>query len=446
MTAAARSVVLAVVASACLGDPTPPVADMDDAAVRDAAVHDAAILDAALTDGAAPDGPEPDALPPAGAPFPPADITVNLIASAVADVDGDGVDDLLLANDTGDAATRGVFVLLGGAGRPLDRYHAYLEVGDAIPVAVTATDLNRDDADDVVVFGRIEGTETGRLLVFPGVGGGALGAPMTRDTPHALYTDEFRLATVTTGAFAGNDNLDVAVGSHHTVAVLTVNEWGALFGTNAFTTVEFATEDSNLILGVAPAGTSALRDDLVIAQVGWVTLVDNGGDGAFAGARHTNALPITALSGATIAQLDDTGAADVLGNGLAVGERVGAVLVDDAGGAAYRGELTDVLYYDPMRVLALDGDARPDIVVLTHSPLRFRLHLNLAFDATADPDALVFTETRPDFDPGLEGVADAVSFQVGQFDGDATLELYAHTATGAAVCAEVLAAGVVPCP
>lgn len=441
MTAAARSVVLAVVASGCLGDPSPPGADMDDAAVRDAA-----ILDAALSDGAALDGPEADALPPGGASFPPGDITVNLIASAVADIDGDGRDDLLLANDTGDDATRGVFVLLGGTDRQLDRYHAYLEVGDAIPVAVTAADLNGDDAVEVIVFGRIADTVTGRLLVFPGAGGGAFGAPMTRDTPHALYTDEYRLATVTTGAFAGNDNLDIAIGSNSAVAVLTVDAWDALFGTNSFTLIEFTDENPNHILGVAPAGTSATRDDLVIAQVGWVTLVDNGGDGAFDGARHTNPLPITALSGATIAQLDDTGAADVLGNGLVVGERVGAVLVDSAGGAAYRGELTDVLYYDAMRVLALDADPRPDVVVLTRGPLRFRLHLNLAFDAAPEPDALVFTTTRPDFDPELEGVADAVSFQVGQFDGDAPLELYAHTATGAAVCVEVLAAGLVACP
>ena len=91
-------------------------------------------------------------------------------AAAAADINGDGVPDLIVGDERA-----GIFLCLGGAGRAFDAPVA-LVGGSGAPYAIAVADLDRDGRPDLVV-GRLEA----RGSVFFNLGGGR--APRFRDTP-----------------------------------------------------------------------------------------------------------------------------------------------------------------------------------------------------------------------------------------------------------------------
>jgi hypothetical protein len=125
----------------CLSSPSP--ADSQDAAASDAGRTAA---DAA-TDAAA------DAAPVGGgAEFPPAGMAVSITGGWAGDLNGDGVDDVVLLSDTGDPASAGLYVLMGQRDLGLPDYHQFLATGSQDPLAVAATQLDGGGGLDLVAF------------------------------------------------------------------------------------------------------------------------------------------------------------------------------------------------------------------------------------------------------------------------------------------------------
>ena len=86
-------------------------------------------------------------------PFPPAGATLALREPVLADLDGDGLPEIVVPS-AGEGAGRGVFVLPGGGGRratrALPRIDAPADVGP--PLSVAVADLDGDGVKDLVVL------------------------------------------------------------------------------------------------------------------------------------------------------------------------------------------------------------------------------------------------------------------------------------------------------
>ncbi|PKN58578.1 MAG: hypothetical protein CVU56_04865 [Deltaproteobacteria bacterium HGW-Deltaproteobacteria-14] len=118
-------------------------------------------------------------------PFPPpaTERQTRLREVYVADLDGDGRHDVLLANGPDAAGDTGVYVTLGGPGARPTRYDAFVTTR-GVPVAVTVASLTGGALPDLVTFSS-QG-ERAFVEVHPQTGPARFGTPLVRETTPAF--------------------------------------------------------------------------------------------------------------------------------------------------------------------------------------------------------------------------------------------------------------------
>ncbi|MCA9514884.1 MAG: hypothetical protein KC635_08080 [Myxococcales bacterium] len=200
-TRAALALAAVVALGGCLDDPTPAEVEGDTAADTDtdtdtdaAPAGDADGTTLTDTDTAAPDGDtdagEVDATPLGErTAFPPAASVreTRLRRAYVHDVDGDGRDDLLLANIPTSDADAGLYLFRGRPGFDPELVDAYVPTG-VRPEGVAFARVTGADREDLLVFGGVAGGK-GFLEVHPWTGDPAApyGPALRRETSAAPY-------------------------------------------------------------------------------------------------------------------------------------------------------------------------------------------------------------------------------------------------------------------
>jgi FG-GAP-like repeat len=110
----------------------------------------------------------------------------NAISVAVADLNGDGKPDVVVANGCiicGTGAVFGVGVLLGNGDGTFQTAHNYPVGGDLAPISVAIGDVNRDGKPDVVVTSEcFSDNNCGGVSVLLGNGDGSFQTAVTYDS------------------------------------------------------------------------------------------------------------------------------------------------------------------------------------------------------------------------------------------------------------------------
>ena len=119
------------------------------------------------------------------------DVGVSPTSVAVADLDGDGKDDLAVAAAFGGSGNQGSIAILFGNGDGTFHVFTRIDSGAGFPTAIALADVNKDGKPDLVVV-NCEPAETfnscpdetanGIVAVFLGNGNGTFQAPQTYDT------------------------------------------------------------------------------------------------------------------------------------------------------------------------------------------------------------------------------------------------------------------------
>jgi hypothetical protein len=131
----------------------------------------------------------------------------------VADLNGDGIPDLV-GTSLGLASNPGnIFILLGRGGRKFAKA-VNISSGGYEPLAIAVADLNHDNIPDLVVVNNGKQPPYGNVSVLLGKGHGTFAEPV----PYSLgkYHDPFSVAL---GDFNGDGNVDMAVATYHSNSV-----------------------------------------------------------------------------------------------------------------------------------------------------------------------------------------------------------------------------------
>ncbi|MBZ5528591.1 MAG: FG-GAP-like repeat-containing protein [Acidobacteriia bacterium] len=274
-------------------------------------------------------------------------------AIAAADVNGDGLLDLLVANQTSGNVT----ILLGkGDGTFSAAPSSPLAAGGG-PAGIVTGDFNGDGKIDFAVSNSADNT----ISIFLGDGaGGFTAAP---ESPIALGTGQQTPGALVAADFNGDGKLDLAVVNRATnnVTVLNGN------GDGTFTTAP----GSPLSVGAGPAALAAGdlngdgRADLAVVNQtdNTVSVLLNKGDGTFAAALGSPLAASTTPSGVAVADVNMDGIADlVLTNQGA--DSISIYLGLGSGLFAPRFGLPTAA--GPVALVAADfnGDGRPDAAIV----------------------------------------------------------------------------------
>ena len=294
-------------------------------------------------------------------------------SAAIADVDGDGKQDLVTGNYYG--AT--VSVLLNGGNGVFQRHHDY-DVGTG-PVSIAVSDLNGDGKADVVsanlwtetisvLLNRVDGTFGAAVSYAAGRPYDMAVADVNGDAaPDLVFTngeaDSLSVLTnrgdgtfgserdyetgagpndVEVGDLNGDGRPDIATanGSASTVSVL-LNTGGGFAHSG-----EYDGEGGFPRLALGDLNVDGKPDIVVVGDGGAVSLL-NRGDGSFAAARLRSAW------GHVLADLNGDGSPDFVTSGVWVSMNLGS------------GHFGPEVGYGGGRLLAvgdLNGDGRPDLV------------------------------------------------------------------------------------
>jgi len=235
------------------------------------------------------------------APGSPITVGAKPVALALADLNGDGKKDLVVANQDGNS----VSVLLGnGSGTFTQATGSPITVG-TFPTAVAVGDLNGDGHLDLVVANQTDST----LSVLLGNGSGAftaaLGSPISIDN---------RPNVVAIGDLNGDGHLDIVVGTDHArgrVYSLLGKGDGAFFAPVAAPPFSFSPFTSVVI---AEIDGDTKPDTLVSGTEGNVVDVLHGvGDGTFTYTPATDRLFVgNNPTGVAVADLNGDGKPDFL--------------------------------------------------------------------------------------------------------------------------------------
>ncbi len=432
----------------CLSDP-------DAASRADAADHGA---DAAVGRGDA--DPGADAMPAGpGTAFPPVGTEVNIEAGAVADVNGDGVDDLLLASRTGFASSNGVYVLLGQAGVGVPDFHEFFGTGAHEPLAVGAGAIGAANGLDVVAlvvdYGdpKVEfDNETIVQAYARGADGRFDATPFTRDIgvgdgcPLPRFED--KRGAIAVGRFVpGADLPAVAVGHDHGVCVVQAEAFSALAWQMAGRTAVGPDYIVSELLPV-PSDMSGLDDLLAPSELAgrWYR---NDGAGGFVTAEQATA---GGMRRAAFVDLDGNDPVDMIGIrqvGLIAhvvatpGNDVALPFRGDQNLSGFPGGLSHVA------VVEADdgGDARPDVLLASGGCD--------GADPTGAPCVAMFRNVYADgaaleTDVATEVRSYPASFRpahlfVGDFDGDDIEDILVFSVDGRAECLRATGGKLQPC-
>jgi FG-GAP-like repeat len=187
------------------------------------------------------------------------------VRAVVADLNGDGIPDIVGSYQEDGNAPGGIFVILGKGNREFGNPINFSS-GGANPVGIAVADLNHDGIPDLVVANNFSDQGYGNVAVLLGRGDGTFDSPVR-------YHAGVRPWQLALGDFNGDGNLDVAVGSQSKqVHVLLGN------GDGTFRGPILSAGGSTVVAAADFNGDGKL--DLVTAR-GAVSVLLGKGDGTF---------------------------------------------------------------------------------------------------------------------------------------------------------------------
>jgi hypothetical protein len=440
-------------AAGCLSDPTPAVGDLagevDSAAALDAQ-GDAEAADLAAPDA---DGSAPTELPPVQVtrafPPPAATLPTRIREVLVADLNGDGLDDLLLPNLPEDPAQLGVFVILGRAEGFGATYDAYVPT-KARPDGLSLAQVGGDGRADLLTVGASGGKSWLQAHLYTGAAGEIFASsPLSRELTSAgfvpdggVFPSDLRPVLLRVSDYTGDGVADVVAADLYNAVLVTPSAWttpgvaqaavGGVFGGGS---------GWDAIVGLYQV-KSAKDDEYLLVQEQFGRLnyfaVDAGG--------LASTPTIVSLAGnqkgVAAADVDADGVDDVVGfNGF----DLSVVFVRPPGGeqlffapaqelGAPDEQLDDVVAKD------LDKNGAVDVVLLdsAESVGAARSRVLLVRDLYVDgpvvrsPNSVTSVELAFGFHPR--------QLAVGDFDGDGDVEVLAFDDDGTWACLDYRAA------
>jgi|GEM_PF-3284024 len=436
--------------SGCLTDPVPLQVDADvdaeDTAAEDTTVAETSDADTTevdtpvdTADGAdTGPGPTPQAFPP------PSEVRATRIRNAfVADVDGDGRDDLLLTNVPADSDDAGVYVILGGPDARPDAYDAFIPTRAGAAVAIVA-DLTAETRPDLVTV-ETDGSQA-FVEIHPQTARASFGTPLVRETtpwPFVPITGSFPLALLPVVATAADLTAD---GVPDLLLLDRIASW--FLAPTAWTS-QAVLQGPALQLPSPDAGWDVVVDAFVVSNVAGTTeylaVLEQFGRITFfpidpvSGVAQEGIRVTTGVNAMSAVRFDVTsdGRDELV---MAAGIELSALTLapPEASGYGYTG-LIGLLPdegVDALAVLHVDDTGGPEIILLddeeTQSGARSQLLVvrDAYVDSALQSPWSVLTHTFP------VGAHPAL-MAVGRFDDDDAVEVFLYTRDGQSLCRQI---------
>jgi len=351
---------------------------------------------------------------------------------ATADLDADGLVDMVIVNTTGGSSPGNTLILYQSTTAGFSEMSGLgpskaAAVAGVDPYGVRVGDLNLDGKPDIVVYGAPVGGGTQNLLIFLNLGGRAFNSSFAQIGTGTLYgmsledingdgkldvaaagydgiltslgsgTGTFGTATqyltgvanssIATGDVNGDGSADIAAVSYNIskIAVLVNN------GSGSFTNI------ANIALGGSPSAVALGKmngdglNDIVLAKGTGVSVLMSNGDGTF-GTEAVYAITPVSATRLTLADLNGDGKTDVA---TAAGTNVASVLVNNGFGGLGQ----ETVWSAGVTIAAItsgdiDGDDRTDL--LTGYTASQEGYMKILFNTTVPSNSL--TRVFCDFD------------------------------------------------